>query len=194
MADFLENASRIAPVVVYDLVARISPGAVFLYFAGLSGRDFSASGNTAQDLGILSLIFGGYIVGILLTVISSIIFDGPLQLLSRWSRRYAHLSPNAIWNQIDSLDFRSEKHGILLVKIEAEMTLCQNLFVAFWGLVALQYGGYLAGTNPLLDLGRPLAWFICITLLAAVIHRTGIVVQRVKVIENLLSSKNSGKA
>jgi len=193
MSEFLENVSRSVPVLFYDLLTRICPGAVFLYFAGLSGKQRSPTSGTMEALDFIMLVFGGYIVGILLTVISSLMFDAPLELLGRLSTRLGRLSPNQIWDQIDSIDIRSERHAMLLVKVEAEMTFCQNLFVVFLALIALQRAGYLVHENTLFDLGKPVAWVVGSIILAAVVHRTLILFRRVRILTRLLGSLGTGK-
>src|SRR5260370_8395084 len=87
----------------------------------------------------------------------------------------------------------SEGHVMVLVKIDAEMTFCQNLFVAFVGLVALQRAGYLIHENVLFNLGKPVAWVVGGTILAAVVHRTLILYRRVRVITQLVPSPEGSK-
>ena len=182
MADFLENVARSVPTLFYDAVARICPGTAFLFFVGKQG--LAAPASTGFDL--MTLVVGGYIVGVLLTVASSIVFDGPLELLSLLSTRLRGLSPNRLWDQIDSLDVYSERHAMLLAKIDAEMTLCQNLFVAFVALIYLQRGHYLIRDTPVLDVGKPLSWTVGVMILASVVHRTLILYRRVNVLSRLV--------
>jgi len=187
MSDFLETVSRVVPVAFYDLVARICPGAAFLFLTGFPSMQVSPASDPDQSVQAIPLLIGGYIVGILLTVIGSLVFDGSLELIGKLpGKRFKRLAPHLAWEKIDSLGLQSEKHGLLLVKVEAEITLCQNLFIAFGILAILQSYGYLTHRSVLFDFTKPVSWCVGLTLLAAVIHRTGILIRRVDTIERLL--------
>ena len=182
MSDFLEGVSRSIPTLFYDTLARICPGAAFVFFIGLKDRT-SLSSASEQ---LIVLVVGGYITGVLLTVISAAIFYGQLDLLGRLSTRFKPLCPSQIWDQINAIDAHCERHAMLLVKIEAEMTLCHNLFVGFVILIGLQRAGYLLNRSLLFDLSTPIAWILGGTLFAAVVHRTGILSRRIHVLARLV--------
>ncbi|HMD75830.1 MAG TPA: hypothetical protein VKG86_00510 [Terracidiphilus sp.] len=177
-SDLSEKLLQSIPTLFYDALARVCPGGAFLYFLAKQGPLISSV--TTPDL--IMFVVGGYITGVLLTAISSMIFDGPLELLSRLSVRLQRLSPNRLWDQIDALDAHNERHAKLLIKIDAEMTSCQNLFVGFVALVTLQSAGYLINESLLFDLRKPIAWVIGTAILVAVVHRTLILYRRVRVL------------
>lgn len=188
MPDVIESISRSIPVFFYDFLARVCPGAVLLYFVGLPGRLLLSTKLEAADFAVLAI--GGYVIGILLTVISSLVFDGSLELVSHLSKRLHRMSLNHIWDQIDALDRHDERHARLLVKIEAEMTFCQNLFVVFLVLATLQRFDYTTQKNTLFNLSNPVSWIIASTILGAVIHRTSILFRRVHVLTHRLPSRD----
>lgn len=184
MADIIETISQSIPVFFYDVLARLLPGAILLYFVGLPGKPLLSAKLEIADFVVLAV--GGYATGILLTVISSLMFDAPLELISHLSPRFRKVSINRLWDQIDHLDVYNERHARLLVKIEAEMTFCQNLFILFFILVMLQYQNSVVQRNILFDLRKPISWLVAGTIFASVIHRTAILFRRVHVLASAL--------
>jgi hypothetical protein len=91
------------------------------------------------------------------------------------------------------LDAKSERLGSTLFKIEAEATLCQNLFAAFMTLVILRGCGYLSYAPSLVDPHNRLTWVVGLLILATAIHRTAVVFRRLRSFRQVLGANRVAK-
>jgi len=194
MAELVENLSKSLPVFVYDLVGRICPGGVFLIAVVVGEEPSLQLTHTFGDAGsFLVLVGGSFVAGILLNALGALMFDVPLQIVSRILPEARELAPNLLWDELDRIDATSERHGALLFKMEAEATLCQNLFAAFLALVILRSCGYLMNAPALIDRHRPLTWILGLLILGTAVHRTAVIFRRLRSIRNVLHLKPANK-
>jgi hypothetical protein len=75
MADPLEAASKIVPDMYYDLIARILPGGAYLAAIVFATDDNALLARIHAQYGFVFLVFGGYIIGMILTGFSSLVVD-----------------------------------------------------------------------------------------------------------------------
>src|SRR5207244_231542 len=134
----------------------------------------------------LLLIGASYVTGILLNALGALLFDVPLEILSRIFVRARGISPNTLWDELDMLESKSERHGATLFKIEAEATLCQNLFAAFLALVILRVSGHVPYAPSLVDPHNQITWVVGLLILGAAIHRTAVVFRRLRSFRQVL--------
>jgi hypothetical protein len=137
----LTEIAKVVPSVYYDLIARVSAGTPFLVTLLWPYRE-NYGELTWEKL--LLLLGAGYIVGLLLTALSVLWL--PVELLIMVVLR----TPMKNWRRgltrNDEIAVRSEQAGATLAKMQAEATLCQNLFSGFSLLVLLNH------TNIVLEL------------------------------------------
>jgi hypothetical protein len=125
-SDAFAKAAEVIPSFYYDIIARIVPGA-----ATIIGVAWTLKTHVVpkEGGGWVLLAGAGYIVGLLLSVISTILVN-IVTLLPGWRHRY---SDGAIWQGI--WQRRNDPDAPVVIKMAAESTSAENLLVG--GLLVL---------------------------------------------------------
>jgi hypothetical protein len=126
-SDAFAKAAEVIPSFYYDIIARIVPGA-----ATIIGVAWALNIHVVPEEGgggWVLLAGAGYIVGLLLSVISTILVN-IVTLLPGWRHRY---SDGAIWQGI--WQRRNDPDAPVVIKMAAESTSAENLLVG--GLLVL---------------------------------------------------------
>lgn len=135
-AGALQELGKVIPSIYYDLIARVCSGIPFL--AILLWERIDAFGELTW-VKLTLLVGAGYVAGLLLTPLSRLWL--PLELLLLKILRI----PIDDWRRglprNDEIAARDQQAGATLAKMQAEATLCQNLFCAFVLLILLNYTG-----------------------------------------------------
>jgi len=123
MPEGFEKVGEVIPSLFYDLIARIVPGAtVAVVVSYLNRKTFHPNVDRVERIALL--IGAGYVIGLLLSAIST----GILWVLTRPPalRSYAD---EAFWASIKK--YQSNKDlSVLFAKMVAESTCCENFVIA----------------------------------------------------------------
>jgi len=135
----LASLAGLVPSIYYDLIARVASGAALISVLSWT-PDHSIRANVSFSS--LTLLLGaGYIVGLVLTPVASVISS-----LVAWCLRTKLELPGdssflatstMIAARNDQVAMRNAEAGVTLAKMQAESTLCCNLFAAFILLVVV---------------------------------------------------------
>lgn len=166
MANPLEEAAKLVPDLYYDLIARILPGGSLLTAFVFSLPDKALLSEVHAEYGLWFLAFGGYIIGMILTALSSILFDVIVfRLVSLKNPTLA----SAIGGQEHylSIERTVRKHpdqSSRIWKMVAEKVCFENgviAVVALWVLLpSTPKASEITSTLPLAFLGILVAWVL----------------------------------
>jgi len=149
----LKEVGSVIPSVYYDLIARVGSGAPFIVLLMWDARDrLSWLENVVGSAGIILLVLmTGYIVGLLLTPVATMLCGIVIVSIRQAVRKQLGFYKYGDWNMVrvsrkisarsDAIGLQDKDAGATLAKMSAEATLCQNLFIGFLILiVASRYG------------------------------------------------------
>lgn len=138
---FIEKAAESVPALYYDLVARILPGSAFCFAASWSPASESSARFDLSDLALL--IGAGYLVGILLTGVSTLLLDWSWACVVKLPlvKKFADGAdvtggPARLALQIDSVLVRNADAGHTLFKMFGEAVACENMLSGLLVLLA----------------------------------------------------------
>jgi len=158
----LQTLGKVIPSIYYDLIARVCARVPFLVMLLWDRKDSFGEITWVK----LALLLGaGYVAGLVLTTLTVILL--PVD----WVIAAILEVPTKSWQRNDAISERDKDAGATLAKMQAEATLCQNLFCAFLLLIVLH--GIAKFPLPALDALAPA--YRCVVLLMfglAAIFRT----------------------
>lgn len=166
MADPLEAAGKIVPDMYYDLIARIIPGG-----ACLAAIVFAVDANALlarinAKHGLVFLVIGGYIVGMILTGISSLAVDLLVPALLKWARpKWASAIGGASYFvDLESAVQRQPSQAARTWKMAAEKVCFENGLAAcallFILLPPTAAGMEIQSQLPMFSAGVAIAWLL----------------------------------
>lgn len=175
--DPLKEAAKVIPSVYYDLIARVAAGAAVIAAAEWLGP--LKVEDPSEHLVLLTL--GAYICGMLLTPFGALTAYGAGKLVELYLPRLPKCEdlkvlPEEEWAKgpNDLIAAVNVEAGATIAKMQAESTLCHNMFVGVLALLPLafcKHWGY---------------WFAAVVLLAiAAIYRTAVYLVRQKQLYDL---------
>lgn len=175
--DPLKEAAKVIPSVYYDLIARVAAGAAVIAAAAWLGS--LKIEDPSEHLVLLTL--GAYICGMLLTPFGALTAYGAGKLVELYLPKLPRCKdlkvlPEAEWAKgpNDLIAAVNVEAGATIAKMQAEATLCHNMFV---GILALPFFGTLNHWEY---------WKLAAALLAmTAVYRTGVYLVRQKQLYDL---------
>ena len=129
----LTELGKVIPSVYYDIIARVSSGTPFLMILLWDHRETFGDELTLAKLTLL--LGAGYVAGLLLTAFTFLWM--PVQFLVLAILRVQIRDWRRGLQRNDEISARNEQAGATIAKMQAEATLCQNLFTGFLLLILL---------------------------------------------------------
>ncbi|HRE72940.1 MAG TPA: hypothetical protein PLC14_20860 [Accumulibacter sp.] len=132
MADPLESAGKIVPDMYYDLIARIIPGGAYLSAIVFSSDDKSLLAQLDTKYGFVFIVIGGYIIGMILTGISSLVVDllVPAALKWAWARGASAIGGASYYVNLERAVENEPQQAARTWKMAAEKVCFENGLVA----------------------------------------------------------------
>jgi hypothetical protein len=177
----INSVWSLIPSVYYDLIARFTPGIAMLLLID----DVRKGANEAGSAQVAIALILAYIVGILLTGMSSILL-WPIRTVTTcdrlrklgWLGRQLQLLPTKKQELFinDYVGLKRPESGATLAKMQAESVLCANITVA-WILLPF-FAGASAVNAWLQSSPRPIAMYSLVTMILFITANTRYVMWR----------------
>lgn len=128
----LDALSSVVPQVYFDIIARVIPGSVTIGICLFGNTNITKSFYEMDGfVQIIILLGAGYVIGMLLTAISSSVLGLSMALVTKWIPSISLLSPSRIYAHVDTIYSKNKVQGEILLKMLAETFLCLNLLTGF---------------------------------------------------------------
>lgn len=166
MADPFDAACKIVPDLYYDLIARILPGGTYLAAVVFAIDANALLARVNDKYGLMFLMIGGYIVGMILTGISSLLVDLLIPAALKWVRpRWASAIGGASYFvALESAVQKQPGQAARTWKMAAEKVCFENALVAcallFLFLPLTAAGQEVQAQLPLFSVGVAIAWML----------------------------------
>lgn len=129
----MENL-KFSPISLYDLLARIIPGFIFVIGLGwaleFSFEELLMSVGIPNSIGVyLVLLCASFVGGLFLSSVSGAVFEAILKIAAKVYRPLSEYCGEKYWIRLDKVGRREAGAGQTLAKIASEATMCESMML-----------------------------------------------------------------